>query len=89
MIVLKWPLRPSIVDQSHALPLGAQIIHVDVDRNAAVCVWTLSEDKEPTERRSFRVLATGDVIEGTYRHVGSTSYVSDDVYFWHVFEVFR
>lgn len=102
MIVLKWPLEASTASQSVRLPADARILHVNVDggdwqaeRPPMVCLWTLSDRKEPEVERTFVIAGTGDVLHAGWRYVGTAKHVGPDVLgigagqvlFWHVFEL--
>ena len=82
--VWKYPLDLAS-SQTLALPVGAEIIHVGIDRFNAICMWaTVNPKVTNTEHRVFNIVGTGAVeLTDAMTHVGSV--VQGD-FVWHVFE---
>ena len=58
--------------QEIEMPKGAQVIHVGV-QSEVICIWAIVDPAQPTERRSFAILATGqpDFDPKIVHHLGS------------------
>lgn len=82
------PIEPHF---SLELPIGARIVHLDLQERAphAPCFWVLL-DPEPTRtivRRTFALVGTGWPLEEgrPLEHVGT--FQQQNGFVWHVFEV--
>lgn len=63
----KYPLE--FTDhQSIDMPLGAKIVHIDLQDNQ-LCVWAEGNPEHPKVQRKFELYATGEKIETMARHL--------------------
>lgn len=83
--IYKYPIH--ITDaQSIVLPVGAQILCVQVQRGHP-WVWALVDDKAPVKPREIRVYGTGHMLPAStddHRYIGTVQ-LGDLVF--HVFEL--
>lgn len=67
------------------MPKGAEIIHVQAQREIP-CIWALVDPEAEPETRYFYIAATGEDVPCVVRYVG-TVFQQDRFYVWHIFEV--
>jgi hypothetical protein len=54
------------------LPYGAQILHVNAQREKELCLWAIVETENPTEKRKFRIIGTGRPVKPKgLKYIGS------------------
>lgn len=82
-----WKWEFPITDEfALDMPLGARIVHVDVQRGTP-CLWAIVVPDDPKVERRFRVYGTGHPITGSSQwHVGSFQMLGGHLV-WHLFEV--
>ena len=85
------PVQDEIIEVE--MPKGAEILHVDTQREQ-VCLWALVESEQEKEIRRFRIHGTGHPLANnagtgynTYDTYVGTSIHLDGMLVWHVFEV--
>ena len=70
------------------MPVGAEVLHVDVQRGQP-CIWARVDPTAGPERRIFRVARTGHPLDPAIGpHIGSFQMHDGELVF-HVFEVTR
>lgn len=71
-------------EQEVALPLGAQILSVQM-QNGILCLWAFVDSEAYPIARTIRVFGTGNPFPelGTHQHLGT---VQQPPCVWHVFE---
>lgn len=90
-VVYKYPVQLSSSHFILDLPLGAKVLTVQTQGDAAsqhAQLWALVEKSKPTERRKFQVYGTGhDIPDGQeLEYIGTYQQFIGDLV-WHVFEV--
>lgn len=82
--VHKYALRLIGGEQSVGMPIGAEIVHFDMQGDRPM-TWALVETDARLEERVFHVVGTGHPLpEGpTFAHVGTTM---NPPFVWHLFE---
>ena len=67
------------------LPAGSKVVHVGLDPADRLSLWAeFDVDSEvANEIRTFEVVGTGHLIDGSLAHLGS---VVDKPFVWHVYE---
>lgn len=86
-VVYKYPLDSDVEVQQVLLPVGARILHVDL-QNKQWQLWALVDTESPLENRHFVIVGTGMHMdrELNYKHI--TTYMTPDhAFVFHVFEV--
>ena len=68
-----------------AMPKGAKIVHVDVQRGEPQ-MWVLVESTAEKELRTFVVHGTGHPIPEYHKYVGT---YQEAPFVWHIFEEVR
>lgn len=82
--VLKWPLEMGIDAQVIEMPTGSKVLHVAMQHERPT-LWTESDPDRPSERRAFRLLATGfDEIPDRSEYLGT---VMAGWTVWHIYDV--
>lgn len=82
--IYKYPLL--IKDEQELfLPIGANIIHVNVDpREQLITAWVIVETERPLEGRTIKCYGTGHILpESSETHLGTVMYAKG---VWHYFE---
>ena len=70
------------------LPVGAQILHFDVQHGEPQ-IWALVEPEATMIERTFRLAGTGHAItEQSLNHIGSTLMMNGKLV-WHLFEIIK
>lgn len=85
--IYKYPL----FSRSHTdidLPIGAKVLHTNVDHEGKVCIWVYQglNPEIPKETRRFDYYNTGQKLPGdkyARKYIGT---IKEEPYFWHVFE---
>lgn len=82
-----WKYSTPVLDEFFIwMPKGAKPLHVH-EQNDALCIWALVDPNEKaTERRTFRVYGTGQMIKESLPYLG-TFHMHDGRLVFHVFEV--
>lgn len=84
-VVYKYPLNPMQTRQTITLPVGAQILSVQL-QNLGMMLWALVDpESKKTEERSICIYGTGHAIYHDVRHI-STLLINDGTLVLHVFE---
>jgi len=87
--VYKYELGPNITDLN--LPIGAKVLHADIQYGEKLCIWVLVDTDEEHEQRRFLTVPTGVPLPGLtdeYEWVYiRTVLVLDGTIVWHVFEL--
>ena len=84
--VYKYPIYDNAVIE---MPMGAKIIHVDIQlsHESQISLWAIVDPKKETEKRNFVIYGTGwDLSEDKMNHIGT---VMDGIFVWHIFEVLK
>ena len=85
--VYKYALKTAHV-QRVAMPRGARIVHVAVQREA-LCLWALIDTGDEQVERTFYLFGTGHPIDinpsAPLRHCGAF-FVQDGDFVYHLFE---
>ncbi len=67
------------------MPDGAELLQVQ-DQRGAIVIWAIVDPSRPRVERTFRIIGTGhDFDDSPLEYCGT---VQQDVFAWHVFEVF-
>lgn len=88
MQIWKFTIKPSSIIEIE-MPVGARIIHVQ-DQLGEAYMWAIVDPAAPLEKRSFRIVMTGEDFERTPgEYVGSFQIDGNTLYAFvgHVFEV--
>ena len=85
--VFKYPLE-QMDGQKVALPVGAEILSVQVQHETIVLYALVDDLEQGFEKRAFRIAGTGHLLEGTDRmkFLGTVQLRAGNLVF-HVFEV--
>jgi hypothetical protein len=71
------------------MPEGAEILHVDAQRNIP-CIWAKVDTDRPAQIRKFRLVGTGHPLDrevaASMFHHGSF-FMEDGIFVFHLFEV--
>lgn len=80
--IYKYPLKNEVL-QTIKMPKGAQILHVDLQRDD-ICLWALVDTTAEMEPRIIECFGTGFHIDNFPRkHIAT---VKDGYFVWHYFE---
>ena len=73
-----------VCDSPHALdvPKGAEFLHVAM-QHGMVTLWARIDPKAKTERRTFYIHGTGQLLSPYEKYVGTAF---DNAFVWHLFE---
>jgi hypothetical protein len=84
LVVWKYPI--DMVDLfSLDLPLGAQVLHVEMQKDTC-CMWCLVDPDAPPKARRFRLAGTGHpIIDCEVKYIGTFN-MMDSVLVFHLFE---
>lgn len=82
--IYKYPLTSQDSQVDIQMPIGAEILHVDI-QNGVPCLWVKVNPRGTPERRRFRIVATGEPFQDDRLKYLKT--FQDPPYVWHVFEV--
>lgn len=79
-----WKYPFAIVDAFKIeMPKDARILDVDL-QGSTPCLWALVNPNGSTEWRYFRVIATGEPLEGQINYIGT---FQQPPYVWHLAEM--
>lgn len=67
------------------MPSHAEIKHVG-DQNGNIAIWALVYPKDEIIKRHFKIMPTGEDIDGTMYYIGIVLQAQGSLV-WHVFEV--
>lgn len=82
--IYKYPLKFWAEPQIVTMPMGAEIVHVEL-QHGDITLWALLGTSMPAVVRKFAIRGTGHPIDEGMKYVGT---VSDPAGFvWHVLEV--
>jgi hypothetical protein len=82
-VVWKFPV-PERSEFELSMPAGSEILHVAV-KNQEPSLWALVDAGAASEKRSFRVVGTGEIFDAAgLSHVGT--WVEQPGFVWHLFE---
>ena len=82
-----WKYQFSVQDHhSFRMPIGAQVLSVDVQQGAP-CIWALVDPKADVEERHFRLAGTGHPINEVGLHFVGTFQLLGGSLIFHLFEV--
>ena len=86
MTIWKFPLPVTDEVTVAALPVGAQILTVQMQHDIP-CIWALVDQYAKSEERRFRTYGTGyDIPANPGQYIG-TVHMHGSILVWHVFEV--
>ena len=86
--VWKYELAITGLAQSFEMPSGAEVVHVGLQHGRPT-MWVQVEPDAVAERRTFKVLGTGEKVIGNpmeASHLGTVLFLHDQLV-WHIFEV--
>ena len=79
--IFKYTLDPG--ETTLDLPAKAEILTAGKDNRGKACIWCLVNPDSPTEKKTFVIRGTGQVIENNLWYIKS---FKDNPFIWHVFE---
>ena len=86
LTVFKYPLALVAQVQTIAFPMGAQILHVDLNPGAQgnLAIWAevVREPDDRVVKRRFQIVPTGGAVPLGWKHLGT---VLDGSFVWHVY----
>lgn len=88
--VYKYPLEFTSDVQSAKLPLGATVLHFDVQRDkrgGIPTIWAKVDPGSALEPRNFLLRGTGHPIEFDNHELSHIGTALDGVFVWHLFEL--
>lgn len=81
--IWKFPLDVTTEDQVVKMPLGAKIVHVEM-QGMLPCIWAIVDEQvDFSVDRTFIVCGTGWGVSPFWNYVGTCL---DGSYVWHVWE---
>jgi hypothetical protein len=88
-VIWKFPLEFTVHEQLIAMPQGATILTVQMQRGTP-CLWATVDSNAPQTSRRIAIVGTGLEIKEhsapIYKYIG-TFQMADGAFVWHVFEL--